>query len=119
MSDEEELYIDPNMKLKRVYDYLPYSHWRIKRILEENFNYRLENLWAGYKGNRYSGYKEKYRLINNDTGEIVNPCITLDRIRHIFANAGIPLHDEESNRNQGAQHFLETVNEIKKSTKED
>lgn len=124
MNKDDELYIDPNTKFKQVYDYLPYSHWRIKRILKENFNYRLEAIWQGYKASRYKGYVEKYRLIENDTDRIVNPCITLDQIRHIFANADIPLHDEKSScnqseHNQGAQHFLEAVNSIKNSTKED
>lgn len=125
MNDDEEMYIDPNMKLKQVYDYFPYNHWRIKRILEENFNYRLENIWQVYKANCYKDeYIERYRLIENGTDRIINPCITLDQIRRIFANADIPLYNEKSScnqseHNQGAQRFLDAVNSIKNSTKED
>lgn len=122
-NDEEEYLILPK-KVRLIHDYLPYTPCRIKRILKEMFDYRLENIWQGYKANRYPGYVEKYQLIENGTERVVNPCITLDQIRHIFANADVPLYDEKSSynqtgRNQGAERFLEAVNNLKDSTKED
>lgn len=112
--DEEEIIIDPNASLIRVYDTLPYTPFRIKRILK-NLGYQAENIYQGYKANRVPEYCEKYRLIRISDGEIINPKISLDGLRKIFAGLGYPLEDEKSlkkgkkQRNQGAEQFLAAV----------
>lgn len=46
------------------YTYLPYSPQRIKAIMLYDYGIELEFIHPGYKGNRYPGYVNKYRLID-------------------------------------------------------
>lgn len=70
-----------------------YSFWRIKRILERDYNYRLENIWQGYKANRKSNYEKRYNLIENDTNSIILEDITLNSLRKILTEENYPLKD--------------------------
>lgn len=70
-----------------------YSFWRIKRILEKDYNYRLENIWQGYKANRKSNYEKRYNLIENDTNSIILENITLNSLRKILTEENYPLKD--------------------------
>ena len=70
-----------------------YSFWRIKRILEKDYNYRLENIWQGYKANRKSNYLKRYNLIENDTNSIILENITLNSLRKILTEENYPLKD--------------------------
>lgn len=83
-------------------DYLPYSNDRIKRMIKE-CGCHLENIWAGYKGNRYPGYVEHYRIINDETEEVINSNVTLE---DEFSISNTP------KRNQGAQAFIEAVDQL-------
>lgn len=38
---------------------IKYTHFRIKRILSNEYNYRLEEIWSGYKGNRVKAVASK------------------------------------------------------------
>lgn len=112
-----EVSIDENgeLKFRRGYDYLPYTADRIKRILKVYCNAELENIWFGYKGHRYEGYVEHYRIIECDTKEILNDYATLDGLRHFFARNNIPLYDEKSeiykNINFKAIGFMDALKE--------
>ena len=70
-----------------------YSFWRIKRILEKDYNYKLENIWQGYKANRKSNYEKRYNLIENDTNSIILENITLNSLRKILTEENYPLKD--------------------------
>lgn len=97
--------------------YLPYTIHRIRRILEREFNCRLENIWQGYKANRREGYKEIYRVIQNSDNEVIVDGITLDGLRRFLTKENFPLHDEKSScnkspRNQNAAGFLKIVDTL-------
>ena len=80
----------------RIYDYHPYTYHRMNRILKEHYGCKLEKIWQGYKANRKEGYKELYNIVTVSDGMVVAERITLDRLRHVFANADYPLYDEHS-----------------------
>lgn len=109
--DEEEIELGPYTGLHRVYDWLPYTHQRIKRILKEKYNARLENIWQGYKANRRWGYVEIYQIISNADDSVICRQTTLDALRKYFASKDYPLYDEKSQCNQtlrskGAEAFM-------------
>ena len=105
---------DPNAGLHRIYDQLPYSFYRLQRILKQH-GMRMENIWQGYKANRRPNYHELYRIIRISDGVIIHTCISLDGLRKFFAKWDFPLedeysmHDASSRRNKGAQAFLDAV----------
>lgn len=117
IKNEEEIYLDQNWTLKRVYDYLPYTFHRIKRILEQDFGYRLENIYQGYKANRRQNYCELYNLVQIHDNQVIVERVSLDALRHFLANLDYPLEDEKSVHNQserskGAENFLNIVNKL-------
>lgn len=71
-----------------------YSFWRIKRILEKDYNYKLEKVWQAYKANRKPNYVERYNLIDNDTNSIILENITLNSLRKILTEENYPLKDK-------------------------
>ena len=96
----------------RRYTYLPYSHQRIKQLLMEQYGIELEYIHPGYKGGRYPGYVNSYRLKRADTGEIINPRVKLDWLRYFLAQEGHPLHEPKVKRNPGCVAFLKSVEAI-------
>lgn len=119
--DEDEIFFDPNAGFKIHPVSEDYTHQRIKRILENDFNCHLENIWQGYKANRRPGYHEIYDLVDDATGKIIGRGLPLDHFRKEFARMGYPLHDEKSSihkgspkRNKGAEYFMQLVNRVKK-----
>ncbi|WP_288478759.1 hypothetical protein [uncultured Clostridium sp.] len=70
-----------------------YSFWKIKRILEEDYHYKLEKVWQGYKANRKLNYVERYNLIDNDTNSIILENITLNLLRKILTDENYHLND--------------------------
>lgn len=60
--DDDEIFLDPNAGFKLNPGYENYTYHRINRILKQDFNCRLENVWQGYKANRRPGYHEIYNL---------------------------------------------------------
>lgn len=83
---------------KRKKDYPPYSFWRIKRILEQDYDCRLENVWQGYKANRQKGYTKRYNLVHNSDNKVLADFIKLDALRKVLGEAGYPLYDEKSKK---------------------
>lgn len=115
--DGEILNSCTGITIRYAYDY--YTFHRIQRILK-GLGWSLENVWQGYKANRRPGYKEIYRIVDDETGEAIAERVTLDRLRETFAQAGYPLYDEKSGinagrpkRNKGAEHFQRVVNRLK------
>lgn len=115
--NETEIELGEYTGLHRKYEYLPYTVHRINRYLEEQ-GFKLENIWQGYKANRRPGYRELYRIIRSDTGEVINPCVNYEQLRRMLANLDVPLTDEKSmagrpkdttGRNPNAVRFLEIV----------
>lgn len=115
--NEEDIIIDPNAKFRRGYDMLPYSHQRIKQILDEDCNVGMR-LIRGYKEGRYPGYRQHYQLYDKADGHIIKDFIRLDDLRRFFAQRDYPLH-KDNGRNRGAAYFLEIVNAIAASQKND
>ena len=115
-NDEEEICLDPNIGLKRVYDFLPYTHQRIKRIFKEDFGIRLDNIYQGYKANRREGYCELYNLVQIHDEQIVQRCLSLYDLRRFLANLDYPLTDDfsigQEHRNKGAEKFLNIVEQL-------
>lgn len=93
--DDVEIIIPPGteIKLRRGHTYLPYTHWQIKRILKALGMHLVEI--GGYKCNRVPNYKQHYKLVKDDTGEIVRPDTTNEELRRIFAKADIPLDSQD------------------------
>lgn len=109
-NEEYDIILPPDIKLHRVYDFLPYTHWRIKQILQDYFNAYLVRQRA-YKEGRYAGYKQRYNIYDISTGKLIRSNIHLDDLRHFFASKDFPLH-EDNKRNPMAQYFLSVVNTI-------
>jgi len=55
---------------------------------------------AGYKGNRYPGYREHYKIIETATGKVLKNRIDLEGLRYFFAPLGFLEFDEKSSINQ-------------------
>lgn len=116
--DEDEIDLGEYTDLHQVYDWLPYTTFRLQRILGE-LGCRMENIWQGYKANRREGYCEKYRIVRISDGKIINPCITRFTLQKFFASKDYPLLDEKSmsgksksRRNPEAKAFLKAVKEL-------
>lgn len=120
IEDEETIYIDPNWTLKRIYDYKPYTFHRIKRILEQDFGYRLENIYQGYKANRSPFYQELYRLVQIHDNQVIVERVSLNQLRRFLAQRDYPLYDEKSvhtERNSKAEAFLNIVDQLNNQAK--
>lgn len=91
----------------------PYSHQRVKAIMQNEYHYRLEPI-RSYKGNQRYGYVQKYNLINEDTGETLAQNVTLNAIRIVLTQEGYPLK-ETIKPCKGAMDFLEYVETIKEN----
>ncbi|MBP1890126.1 hypothetical protein J2Z53_001710 [Clostridium moniliforme] len=70
-----------------------YSFWRIKRILETEYKYRLEKVSQGYKANRKPNYVKIYNLIDNNTNSIILESITLNSLRKVLTEENYFLND--------------------------
>uniref|UniRef100_UPI00405757F1 hypothetical protein n=1 Tax=Acetatifactor sp. TaxID=1872090 RepID=UPI00405757F1 len=110
IDEKYDLEMDPNAGLHRVYDYLPYSHWRIKQILRDYYGARLVCVRA-YKEGRYPGYKQRYYIYDIATGKLIRKDIRLDELRRLFAHEDFPL-EEDNGRNPKAAQFMAIVNAI-------
>lgn len=109
-NEDYDIILPADVKLHRVYDYLPYTHWRIKQILRDYYNARLKSVHA-YKEGRYPGYKQRYYIYDISTGKLIRKDIRLDDLRRLFARQDFPLQ-ENNKRNPKAAAFLEIVNTI-------
>ena len=109
-NEEYDIILPPDVQLHRVYDYLPYTHWRIKQILQDYFNAYLVRQRA-YKEGRYPGYKQRYNIYAISSGKLIKKNVRLDDLRYFFASKEFPLH-ENNKRNPMAQYFLSVVNAI-------
>ena len=107
--DEEEIVLEEGAVFKRIYDYLPYTHHRIKEILKENCHCYLKPI-GGYKCNRVPNYRQEYEIRDLTTDKVINERVNLDTLRRFFAKYDFPLH--KSNRNLKAENFLQIVREI-------
>ena len=116
--EEETISLEPDAPFHRYYDWLPYTSFRIKRMLEE-IGCRAENLYQGYKSNRRPGYCEIYRIVRIEDGAVIHPGINRYSLQKFFASQGLALEDEKSMtgtpsaRNQGAEAFVRAVEYIK------
>lgn len=81
----------------KKYDIIPYHGNRIKQILRQEYNCRLEKIWQGYKANRRPGYVELYNLIDCETNAVIASRITLQSFRILFTKQGYPLRQEQDN----------------------
>lgn len=107
---EEELDMGDCTGLHLIYDWLPYSHQRIKEILKEHCNAYLVP-YRGYKlGRNIPNYKQNYEIRDITTDKVINERINLDALRKFFAKREFPLH--RSNRNKKAANFLQAVKEF-------
>lgn len=109
-NDEYDIILPPDAEFHRVYDFLPYTHWRLKNLLNDYCNAHLERVRA-YKEGRYPGYRQRYNIFDNATGNLIRRNVHLDDLRRFFASKNFPL-DEENERNSKAAQFLEIVNTI-------
>lgn len=118
--NEEEIYFDPNWTFKRVYDYKPYTFHRIQRILYQDFGYRLDKVFQGYKANRKEGYCELYNLVQIHDNQAIAKQKSLDQLRRFLAQHDYPLYDEKSvrtERNSKAEAFLNIVDQLNNQAK--
>lgn len=97
MSEEKEelLEITGEIKLRRVYDYKPYTYNRIKRILDE-LGIEMIHLNQGYKANRRPGFCERYDLVECATGKRIANAVSLETCRRVLAKFDFPEKDEKS-----------------------
>lgn len=113
MMDDDVIVFPDDMGICLVPDWLPYSPFRVKRMLKE-IGCDMNELWQGYKANRRPGYCKLYRITRISDGEVVRPCINMHSLQKFFAKQGFPLYDEKSACNQskrckGAERFLQAV----------
>lgn len=111
-TNEEEIDLGCYTGIRLGYDYLDYSHWRIKEILKLYYDCSLVNRPVGYKGKRYPGFVEHYDIVFNPTGEVIISNVTLDQYRQLFARKGFPLHEPDNKRRKGAEAFLDAVRDL-------
>lgn len=69
-NEEYDIVLPPDATFRRVYDFLPYTHWRLKQLLNDYCNAHLERIRA-YKEGRYPGYRQRYNIYDNDTGKLI------------------------------------------------
>lgn len=105
--EEFDMEFEENATLHRIYTFAPYTHWRIKQILNDYYNAHLVCI-RGYKEGRYPGYKQHYNVYDNTTGHLIREHIYLDDLRRLFARQDFPLQ-EPTARNPGAERFLQSV----------
>lgn len=112
-NEEYDIILPPDVTLHRVYDYLPYTHWRIKQLLRDYCGAYLVCIRA-YKEGRYPGYKQRYNIHDIATDKLIRSNVRLDDLRRFFASKDFPLKEEEIQRNPMAEYFLSVVNSIAK-----
>ncbi len=83
------------IRLKKCYSYMPYTHWRIKRILKQEYNAGLAPI-GGCRCSRVPDYKHSCRLVGCTTGSAIMEGIKPDTLRRFFAQKGFPQYDGES-----------------------
>lgn len=118
-NEEYDIVLPPDATFRRVYDFLPYTHWRLKQLLNDYCNAHLERIRA-YKEGRYPGYRQRYNIYDNDTGKLIRSNVHLDDLRRFFASKDFPLQEEDTinKRNPKAEQFLEIVRNITEHSKE-
>ena len=118
-NEEYDIVLPPDATFRRVYDFLPYTHWRLKQLLNDYYNAHLERIRA-YKEGRYPGYRQRYNIYDNDTGKLIRSNVHLDDLRRFFASKDFPLQKEDTinKRNPKAEQFLEIVRNITEHSKE-
>lgn len=123
MDEKEKSYdieLSGDEKLIRVYDYLPYSYYRIVAILRDYYHAEL-NLTRGYKEGRYiPNYKQRYEVRDIVTKEVIKENVHLDDLRRVFAKNRIPVQEEPVPvhmrvRSQGAEQFNRILYQIERS----
>ncbi len=117
--EDDEIVLDPDVKIRRGYVWMPYTVPRIRRIFKEDYN--VELIWCNcwYKCGRSPFYKQRYRLQDIDTGREICRDLTMDDLRCFLAKNDYPLYDEKSavnaskpKRNKGAVRFMQAVEDI-------
>ena len=103
--EDDEIVLDPDVKIRRGYVWMPYTVPRIRRIFKEDYN--VELIWCNcwYKCGRSPFYKQRY--------------LSMDDLRCFLAKNDYPLYDEKSavnaskpKRNKGAVRFMQAVEDI-------
>lgn len=95
----EEIELEEGVEFRRVYDWLPYTYWRILRVMKE-LGWDMIQIWQGYKANRRPGYCEKYRIVEHETGRVIREEVTIYQIQKAFAHAEVPLEDKQTEKYQ-------------------
>lgn len=90
---------------------LPYTDYRLHRILDKFYDCHLEKIQQGYKANRRKGYRELYKIIQNSDGKVISEKVSLNGLRLVFTEAGYPV-DDKDDPNVDAILFLEIVHSI-------
>ena len=118
---ELELDVEPNHPFYGIKSFiwlnpicLPYSYWRIKTILKDYFGWELDRIHPGYKGGRYPGYVNKYRVIDMVTKEVIHPKVTLETLRYVLTDNGFPFEEPKNKRKPACEAFLEAVEQHEK-----
>lgn len=95
----EEIELEEGVEFRRVYDWLPYTYWRILRVMKE-LGWDMIQIWQGYKANRRPGYCEKYRIVEHETGRVIREEVTIYQIQKAFAHEEVPLEDKQTEKYQ-------------------
>lgn len=95
----EEIELEEGVEFRRVYDWLPYTYWRILRVMKE-LGWDMIQIWQGYKANRRPGYCEIYRIVEHETGRVIREEVTIYQIQKAFAHAEVPLEDKQTEKYQ-------------------
>ncbi len=88
MSNPYNIFLDPNKRNTAK----PYTFWRIKQILRDDYNISLEKVW-GYKYRR--GKCTSYRLVSLTDGSVIVKETILDHLRILLTEEGYPLKDND------------------------
>lgn len=91
--EDDVIEFEPGLHFVRAHNYIPYSHWRVKRILKEHFGCHMEKI-NGYKYNR-THPETLYRVIFTETGETLFEKVTLHQLRKFLAQKDFPQFDDK------------------------
>ena len=100
---------------RRVYDWQPYSYWRIEAIFRNYFGWAFVQINRGYKANRRPGYQGLYRVYEIESGKTVCECTSVYAMQKFLASYDFPMEEPKDLRNAKAAAFLEAVEELRRN----
>ena len=102
-----------------LYSFKNYSHWRCKSILHEEYGIQMVAR-QGYKLTRATNGRNTYRLIWEDSKQVLNESVSLRQVQVFLSSQGFSLKPKEDKKSEGktkrrnpkADLFLQIIDNI-------